>query len=86
MDFSVKVLDRHEIFGDALEEVVIQEFESDSESLLARFLKVLSAIADCSFHDFILLWVGWLQAAIGSHNSVQDAGNVFNSLSSMRTH
>lgn len=67
---SVNVLNRHEILLDVLQEVVVQELESDAECLFVGVLHVLGTVSNGSLHDLELLWVHVLQTTIGSHHSV----------------
>lgn len=81
VNLPVKVLDRHKVLCCILQELVLQEFEPDTQSFATRSLHILSlGVSNCSLHHVILLWVLVNKAALCSHHSIEDRFNVFNPL------
>lgn len=81
VDLSVKILNRHKVLSCILQELVLQEFEPDTQSFATRSLHILSlGVSNCSLHHVILLRELVNKAALCSHHSIEDRFDIFNPL------
>ena len=87
---SIKILNRHEVLGDTLTEIAVQELQPNQGGLGERIVEELRAIADCFGEHLNVLRPLWLKAAVGSRDSMLYGVCIFNFLSldvlSTRTH
>ena len=70
INITVEVLDGHEIFCDALAELVVEEFQADLVCLLEWFIKEIRAITYRSSNDFKFFGPLGFEAAVGTSYSV----------------
>ena len=70
VNISGKVLSSHEIFCDALAELVVEKFQADLVCLLERFIKVLRTIAYGLGNNVEVLRILWFEAAVSASYSV----------------
>ena len=76
IDYSIYdafyILAGHEVFVDALQEVVGEELVPDALGFALWIQEVLRAIANSSHHHSHTLWILRLKAALRTYNSIQD--------------